>query len=151
MRRTPIVIAFLLGACAGSVATVASDAPRAEMKPGEAAVIPLEAAPVRISPTKQARLTVLAEGHNAFLGRLEMDPGAKVPQHRDATEEYVHVLEGSGTMMIDGKTYEVTAGSTIYMPADAEVSFENGASKLVGIQVFAGPQPARKYDAWTPE
>jgi hypothetical protein len=34
------------------------------------------------------------------------------------------------------------------MPPGALVSFENGPETLVAIQVFAGPEPAAKYDAW---
>jgi quercetin dioxygenase-like cupin family protein len=150
MRRTGIAIVFLLGACAGSAVTAVSDSPHAATNPGEAAVVPLDQAEVRTSPTKQARVTILARGHNAFVAKLEMDPSAKIPLHRDSTEEYVHVLEGSGKMTIDGKPYDITPGSTIYMPANVEVSFENSDAKLVGIQVFAGPEPAKKYEAWMP-
>ncbi len=150
MGRMNVVIVFLLGACAGSAATAVSPGPLAAMRPGEPAVIPLEDAPVRIAPSGHARVFILAQGNNAFLGKLEMDPGAQVPKHRDATEEYVHVLEGSGSILIDGKPYDVTPGATIYMPPDAEVSFQNGPAKMVGIQVWAGPAPAQKYDAWKP-
>lgn len=150
MRRTGIAIVFLLGACAGSAAsTVGGTA--AATTPGEAAVVPFEMAPVRVAPTGQARIRQLARGHNAFLGLVEMDGGAKVPLHKDPTEEYIHVLEGSGKITIDGAVHDVTVGTTIYMPANAEVSFENGEQKLVGLQVFAGPEPAMKYDAWSPE
>lgn len=93
---------------------------------------------------------LLARGEQAFLGKLEMAPGGEVPEHRDATEEYIHILEGGGTFSIDDRTYSVGPGSTIYMPANAKVSFKNGETKLVAIQVFAGPGPAAKYDAWTP-
>ena len=95
----------------------------------------------------KARITFLARGHNAFLGRLEMEPGGKVPAHRDATEEYIHVLEGHGTMWIDGREYDIQPGTTVFMPANAEVSYQNGDARFVGIQVFAGPAPAAKYDA----
>ena len=64
-------------------------------------------------------------------------------------EEYIHVLEGSGTMVIEGREHAVEAGTTIYMPADALVEFRNGPARLVALQVFAGPAPASKYDAWT--
>lgn len=93
---------------------------------------------------------LLARGEQAFLGKLEMAPGGEVPEHRDATEEYIHILEGGGTFTIDDKSYAVGPGTTIYMPADAKVSFKNGDAKLVAIQVFADPQPADKYDAWQP-
>jgi quercetin dioxygenase-like cupin family protein len=93
---------------------------------------------------------LLARGEQAFLGKLEMAAGGEVPEHRDATEEYIHILEGGGTFSIEDRAYAVGPGSTIYMPANAKVSFKNGPSKLVAIQVFAGPGPAAKYDAWTP-
>lgn len=147
MRRTGIAIVFLLGACAGSAASTVGGS-IAATTPGEAAVVPLSAAPVRVAPSNKARIKQLARGHNAFLGLLEMEPGAKVPIHKDPTEEYIHVLKGSGKIQIDGTSHEITAGTTIYMPANAEVSFENGGEKTVALQVFAGPEPSLKYDAW---
>ncbi|MEM1024938.1 MAG: cupin domain-containing protein [Myxococcota bacterium] len=113
-----------------------------------ATVLHLDELPVKHAASGKARVQIMGRGRNAFVGRLELDAGAKVPLHRDATEEYIHVIEGSGTMTIEGKTYEVRKGTTIYMPANAEVSFENGPQTMVGLQVFAGPGPAAKYDAW---
>ena len=104
-----------------------------------------------MAPNGRARVTILARGLEAFVGRLEMDAGAAVPEHRDATEEYIHVLEGSGTITIDDVEHPLAAGDTVYMPANAKVSFQNGDAPLVGLQVFAGPEPAAKYEAWTPE
>jgi quercetin dioxygenase-like cupin family protein len=106
-------------------------------------------APVRVAPNGQARVTILAQGGNAFVARLEMEPEAAVPEHQDATEEYIHVLEGGGTMVIDGVEHEVVAGATVFMPANATVSFQNGPTRMVALQVFAGPAPAAKYDRWT--
>lgn len=96
----------------------------------------------------KAWVTELVRGENAFIARLGMAPGAKVPAHRDATEEYIHVLTGSGKITIDGKASSVGPGATIYMPAKAEVSFENGPETMTVLQVFAGPAPAKKYETW---
>lgn len=96
----------------------------------------------------KARVTPLAEGSNAWIGRLEIAPGAAVPEHRDPTEEYIHVLSGSGTMWIDDKKHEVGPGSTVFMPAKAKVRFTNGKTSMTALQVFAGPAPAAKYSAW---
>ena len=121
-----------------------------EAAPGSiATVIPLEKAEYRRAPNGRAGIHFLARGANAFVGRLEMDPGGKVPEHRDPTEEYIHVLSGSGTMYIDGVKYAVTPGTTVFMPANAKVSFDNGDTPFAALQVFAGPGPAAKYDAWT--
>ena len=90
------------------------------------------------------------QGDHAFVGRLELAAGAAVPEHRDATEEYIVVLQGGGTMHIDGLAHTIAAGDAVYMPANALVSFTNGPKPTVAIQVFAPPGPEAKYDAWTP-
>jgi quercetin dioxygenase-like cupin family protein len=105
--------------------------------------------PVRVAPHGKARISLLARGEEAFVGRLELAPGAAVPTHRDPTEEYIVVLEGSGEMTMDGQTFPVTKGTAVYMPAHAEVSFRNGDAPMVALQVFADPGPADKYEAWT--
>jgi quercetin dioxygenase-like cupin family protein len=159
-QHLSLLAAFVLGACAATAVQSSASPPKAA--PTEATATPTPApvwplvtpaakAERRVSPNGKARITILARGHEAFVGRLEMGPGAAVPEHRDATEEYIHVLEGSGTIIIDDVTYPLAVGDTVYMPADAKVSFQNGDAPLVGLQVFAGPEPAAKYEAWTPE
>ena len=153
-NRTSVGLAFLLGACAASgvqQSTVSNLLTQdAVAQNDHKKVLPMKDAKTVEAPSKKATLTHLAKGKNAFLGRLTMAPSAKVPEHRDATEEYIHILEGSGVMFIDNEKYTVQPGTTVYMPANAKVQFENGDEKLVAIQVFAGPSPARKYDKWTP-
>jgi quercetin dioxygenase-like cupin family protein len=159
-RHLPLVAAFVLGACAATAVQTSASPPTpaptvAATPPTTTPVVSPPVTPVaraerRVSPNGKARVTILARGLEAFVARLEMDPGAAVPEHRDATEEYIHVLEGSGTITIDDTTYPLGPGDTVYMAADAKVSFQNGDAPLVGLQVFAGPEPAAKYDAWTP-
>ena len=145
-QRVAIVVAFGMGACAtAATQSVASSTPVAH---DAGSVVPLADAERRVAPNGKAWVTILARGDNAFVGKLEMEPGATVPEHRDPTEEYIHVIEGSGRMTIDGNDYAVEPGSTIYMPPDSLVQFVNGDTRLVALQVFAGPEPARKYDAW---
>ena len=92
-----------------------------------------------------------AEGaKNAFFGVLELQPGAQVPVHRDATEEYLYVLNGEGDITIDGTTTAIKAGFGVFMPAGAEVSFVvTGEEAVRVVQFFAGPGPEKKYDEWT--
>ncbi len=111
-------------------------------------VVALADAQVREPPSKKASITLLAQGEEAFLGKLTLAPGGKVTQHRDPTEEYIHVLEGSGVITIDGVEHTLSPGHTVYMLANAEVSYQNGDDVLVAFQVFAGPKSADKYDAW---
>lgn len=74
----------------------------------------------------------------AFVGKPELAAGGEVPEHRDPTEEYIHILSGGGEFTIDGVVHEVGPGTTIYMPPGALVRFKNGPTPLVAIQVFAG-------------
>ena len=104
--------------------------------------------PDREVPSGKARVFFLAEGKNAFLGKLELAAGAKVPEHQDATEEYIHVLEGEGVLTMNGVEHQLAPGATVFMPAGATVSYQNGPKKMVAIQVFAGPAPAAKYQKW---
>ena len=117
------------------------DAPPAEVRRSDAA-------PKKAAPNGKGHIWLLAQGQNAFVGKLELAPFATVPEHRDPTEEYIHVLAGQGVLTMDGVKHEVGPGTTIFMPAHATVSYENGGETFVGIQVFAGPGPAAKYDAW---
>ncbi len=152
--RTAVVAAaaFVLGACAATaVQSVADSSPaaRSAATPSAAAtVIGLDAAEKREVGGGKAAVRLLAQGRNAFVGRLELAAGGKVPEHRDATEEFIHVLQGNGAMWIDDREYAVKTGTTVYMPAGAKVRFSNGPARLVALQVFAGPAPAAKYDKW---
>jgi len=154
-------MAFLLGACASAAATsVASERldpgadPPAASEGAEGAdgqarlVIAAGEAEHRQAPSGKADVFFLAQGSNAFIARLELAENEAVPEHRDSTEEYLYILEGGGELMIEDRSYSIGPGSTIYMPANAKVSYQNGDARLVALQVFAGPEPAAKYDAW---
>ena len=93
----------------------------------------------------------LIEGNNAFMGLLELGPKAKVPTHKDVTEEYLYVLKGGGTISINDKSFHIKEGTTVYMPPYAEVSYTNGDASTRLLQVFSGPEPAAKYKSWTKE
>ena len=104
----------------------------------------------KAAPHGQAHITELAAGTQAWVGILEIAPGVAVPEHRDPTEETIHVLSGSGRVTIDGVASDVGTGDTIFMPANARVSYTNGPEPLRAVQVFAGPAPASKYATWKP-
>jgi quercetin dioxygenase-like cupin family protein len=153
---TTLIVGIALGACATAASTSQAEAPAVDANtpasPSDPAstVVPLAEAPRHVAPPGTATITHLARGLNAYVGKLEMDGGGAVPEHRDATEEFIHVLSGGGTITIDGTSHLIEAGTTIYMPAEALVSYENGPEPMTAIQVFAGPAPAAKYDGWAP-
>ncbi len=140
MRKLPLVSVFLFGGAAGAGVTHAADA--------IASVVTVEDAEHRVASHGKAEIFVLARGEQAFVGKLELAGGAAVPEHQDATEEFIYVLEGNGRITIDGAEHAVKPNTAVYMPANATVSFQNGDARMVALQVFAGPGPAAKYDGW---
>ncbi len=143
-----------LGFAAGAVisaAAILGTAPATAKAPPSLApsVVALKKACQKHPASKAASISILAEGNEAFMGVLTMKAKGKVPEHRDATEEYIHVLEGGGRITIDGKLHTIGAGDTVFMPANTKVSYVNGDQPLRALQVFAGPGPAKKYDGWT--
>lgn len=155
-HHATIVAALLVGACGGTAAMTLAEGlhpSRPSIPPSApapaATVLALADAETRRAPPGTANVRVLAHGRNAWLGRLDMAPGAKVPEHADPTEEFIHVLAGKGAITIDGVTRNIGPGATVYMPAGARVSYQNGDEPMLAVQVFAGPAPAGKYAAWT--
>ena len=104
---------------------------------------------LRTKTKGKAKVAKLVQGNNAYLGLIELAPGASVPLHRDVTEEYLYLLNGSGVITIDGDSYEIETGSTVCMQQNSEVSYENSNAETSRfIQIFAGPEPASKYENW---
>lgn len=123
-------------------------------EPATAVVRSSESADHRIAPSGKATVRFLAGpkhggAQQAFMAVLELAAGAKVPEHADATEEYIYVLAGGGQITIDGVQHTITTGDAVFMPAKAVVSYTNGEAPSKVLQVFAGPGPESKYDSWT--
>ncbi|MFK7928971.1 MAG: cupin domain-containing protein [Myxococcota bacterium] len=135
-------VVLVVGACAGSAVTALATAPP-EVRAATSLVR-------HVAPHGKARVIPLAQGSNAWLGILELDAGVAVPEHQDPTEEYIHVLSGGGQITIDGTEHRIRTGDTVFMPANATVSYTNGPTALKAMQVFAGPSPAKKYASWPP-
>jgi quercetin dioxygenase-like cupin family protein len=149
---------FALGAVA---MTLIASANADEALPTQSTIAPHKVVRVpdamtRTSPSGKASIRHFAGkedgAKNAFFGLLEIAPGAKVPTHRDATEEYIFFADGEGVLTIDGTTHEVRGGTGVFMPANAEVSFEaTGNEPVMAVQFFAGQGPEAKYDGWAIE
>ena len=144
MRKT--LFTFGMGMAAGIATVAVADT----MKKG--AVI--RDAPSKLSPSGSALATPLVTkqigAENAYMGLLNIAPGARVPVHKDTTEEMLFFIQGGGTVTIDGAEYAVSQNDAIYMPANSEVSFQNHPQhQSVVLQVFAGQGPESKYDSWS--
>ncbi len=74
-------------------------------------------------PLTNVLLFAEEEFRGCLLGFL---PGQELPMHRHAHEhEVFDVLQGQGTMYLDGEAVELKAGDTIFVPAGVQHGFKN--------------------------
>ena len=71
------------------------------------------------------------------MGVAKIPPGEALHEHRHRQAEIYLILQGTGSVRIDGKTRPVRAGSAVFIPGNAVHSCENtGASDLRFAYVF---------------
>ncbi len=77
-----------------------------------------------------------------------IEAGAGTPVHRHACEEAIVILEGSGTVTINGEESSFGANSTLIIPADAVHQIVNsGAIRMVLIAALSmAPVKVRHAD-----
>lgn len=84
-----------------------------------------------------------------FMAELTIPKAGKVPEHRDAADEYLYVVKGNGIIWIDGEKFNVAENDFIYMPAMSKVEFENSEDNEFKVfQIFAPAGPEEKYNNW---
>lgn len=110
-----------------------------------------------VSPDGLTRVDLFANpdstpGTPVALSTMTIQPGAVVPEHvHETSAELIYLIEGGGTVTIDGVAYPLTAGSTIYIPAATPHSYTNDGTTVTRVvQVYAGPGPEARFRAWTP-
>lgn len=89
----------------------------------------------------------------AAMTELVMLPGASVPEHtHDASAELLYILEGHGTMVLDGQASVVRAGMAIFIPAGVKHSFtvDTKVEPLRAIQVYTPGGPEQRFKKGLP-
>jgi mannose-6-phosphate isomerase-like protein (cupin superfamily) len=64
-------------------------------------------------------------------GMAYLPPGGWLGRHRHAPPEVYYVIEGEGTMVLDGVEHPVTAGSSVFVPGDVEHGIHNTGGSLL--------------------
>ncbi len=84
----------------------------------------------------------LTQSEALTMGIAKIPPTEALREHRHRQEEIYLVLEGTGSVRIDGETRAVGTGSAVFIPGNAAHSCENtGASDLRFAYVF----PANEF------
>lgn len=61
----------------------------------------------------------LVEGERMMIGLMRMPRGTGALPHSHPNEQWAYVLEGTLKVNIDGKKWDATAGSLVFIPANA--------------------------------
>ena len=75
------------------------------------------------------------------LAHASIPPGTKSLPHTLKGEEVYYILEGKGTVSIDGKVQEIKKGDTFVVPGEAEQFVENSSEtdELVFLCIVSPP------------
>lgn len=77
---------------------------------------------------------------------LNFMPGQKLPAHKHpGAEVYLFVLNGQGTIIIDGKETEVKESDLIHTSDDEELAFTNSGNEPVSLYVVLSKLPNQDY------
>ncbi len=70
-----------------------------------------------------------------------MNPGDRVIPHRHDNEECYFVVQGSGTMVLEGETIRLEKNLSVYCPANAEHGQVNDGDEPLIIYASLSPAP----------
>jgi quercetin dioxygenase-like cupin family protein len=82
-------------------------------------------------------------GKHMSAAEFRLDPGAVVPLHHHANEEFGQVIEGSLALTVAGETTRLETGGAFLIPGDVPHSATAGADGCVLLECYA---PARNPD-----
>ena len=105
----------------------------------------LEEAP-RLEPVKGALMALIGDGERMTMIRMEIQPGAIVPDHAHPNEQIGTCVEGTGTLTSGGESVKVEPGVAWAIPADEPHRFEADKNSMVVI-IEAWSPPREDYRA----
>ena len=84
--------------------------------------------PVDMPGVEGVRMSIMVgrdDGAPHFaLRHFSVDPGGHTPRHSHDYEHEVFIIDGSGTVLLDGEHRPIASGDVIYVPADEEHQFK---------------------------
>ena len=89
--------------------------------------------PVEMDGVKGASMAIMVGrgdgAPNFALRQFRVEPGGHTPLHHHDYEHEVFVVEGGGTIFLDGAERPIRAGDVIYVPADEQHQFKADPAK----------------------
>nr|WP_251025875.1 cupin domain-containing protein [Bacillus sp. ISL-47] len=95
---------------------------------------------------KQFTKRILFKKGESTVFVLNFMPGQELPVHKHpGTEVYLMVLQGEGTLTIDGNPTEVAERDVIHASGEEEFSFKNTGDEPVSLYVMLNKIPDERY------
>ncbi len=98
-----------------------------------------------LTRTMVGRGDVSVPGREAVVARVEVAPGARAGRHSHPGDEISYIIEGEGTLLIDGEPPRIVkAGESFIIPAGVIHDAHNNGTvpvKLVGVYVVEKGKP----------
>jgi quercetin dioxygenase-like cupin family protein len=91
--------------------------------------------------------SMTCSGHEVGVDLIEMQPGSAFPLHVHPGDHILYVVEGMGCVHIDGVDHKVTAGDTIFIPAEYPHGVKTLASYPSRFVFLAFGHPHKHLDA----
>ena len=90
--------------------------------------------PVDMAGIEGIRVSVMVGREDAApnfaLRHFLVDPGGHSPQHSHDYEHEVYIVDGGGTVLLEGERHPIRKGDVILVPADEEHQFRAGDAGL---------------------
>ncbi len=85
----------------------------------------------------------LLDGSQSNVRVIRLSPGQTLPPHTHSTSDLmIYIVEGTGTLTMDGNTVNFDAGSLAYFRGDEELRLSStGTSGLTALAFLAPPFP----------
>src|SRR5205814_8058959 len=81
----------------------------------------------------------IANGKTMYQMIATLAAGSRMPEHRHAQEQIVHILEGQMRLIVDGVPHELSTGDSFYLASNVP----HGVETVLPSSVFATFSPAR--------
>ncbi len=81
----------------------------------------------------------MASGKTMYQMMAELDAGSRMPEHRHAQEQLVHILEGRMRLIVEGTPHELSAGDSFYLAGNVPHGVETIENTRV-LDTFSPPR-----------
>jgi quercetin dioxygenase-like cupin family protein len=81
----------------------------------------------------------VANGKTMYQMFATLAAGSRMPEHRHAQEQIVHILEGQMRLIVDGVPHELSTGDSFYLASNVPHGVETVSSTRV-LDTFSPPR-----------